>query len=638
MTSDNVEDLLDSAIELYQTRRLPDADALCRRILDIDPDDADTLNLHGAVLQDLGRIPDSLATLRRALAIDPDFAEAHANLARGLNAGGQSEAALEAARAALRLNPTLAEGWRQSAVAVQSAGRYAEALDALGHVAGGFPGSVTLCTDIAAAAQAAGDHAAVLTALDRVLAEAPDRVDALVNSGVAQIHLGDLDAALGRHRRAAALAPDDPGAAMALARTLHARTDAPGLLAVCEDLLRRFPSDLEAMTLQASALIWLGRFEDARLVCRSILATDPEHANARQHLISIRSAAAEGDDIARLTRRLDDPTLLVMERTTAGSAAAKALEQEGDYDGAFAAFQRVKDLDRAEAVAAGTAFRRADMTAYVDWALEVFTPELLARMRPLGNASDLPVFIVGMPRSGTSLIEQIAASHPAVHGAGERNDIMGIITRVGGNGKSPLLHWDAGRIRTETAAHIERLRALGGASTRVIDKLPDNIQLLGQIVSLFPQARIIVCGRDLRDVCLSCYTNHFRDTMNWTLDQEDCAFRALEVERLMAHWRRVLPRGQLLDVTYETVVGDLEAESRRLINFLGLPWDPACLEFHKTERVVTTASVWQVRQPLYDSSMGRWRRYETHIGPMLRMLARLPRYAPSTSSASVTIS
>ena len=155
---------------------------------------------------------------------------------------------------------------------------------------------------------------------------------------------------------------------------------------------------------------------------------------------------------------------------------------------------------------------------------------------------------------------------------------------------------------------------------RVIDKLPDNIQFLGQIHTLFPNARIIVCQRDPRDVCVSCYTTYFREGMDWTYDLEDCAFRALEIERLLSHWRTILPGNRLLEIRYEELVPNLEAESRRLFTFLNLPWDPAVLDFHKTERAVRTASMWQVRQPLYDSSMGRWRKYEAHLGPMLALL------------------
>ena len=229
-----------------------------------------------------------------------------------------------------------------------------------------------------------------------------------------------------------------------------------------------------------------------------------------------------------------------------------------------------------------------------------------------------------MPRSGTSLVEQIAASHRLVHGAGERKDIAGILSTLGGGkmGKLPST-WDPASVRREAAEHVRKLHHLSGGAARVIDKLPLNIVVLGQIAVLFPGARIVVCRRDPRDVSLSCFFQYFQeDAMPWTDSLEDCGFRSQEIDRLMTHWREVLPL-PILEIEYEALVGNLEAESRRLIDFLGLDWDPACLSFHKTERTVMTASLWQVRQPLYASSVGRWRHYRRHLGPLLRELKGL---------------
>lgn len=166
-----------------------------------------------------------------------------------------------------------------------------------------------------------------------------------------------------------------------------------------------------------------------------------------------------------------------------------------------------------------------------------------------------------------------------------------------------------------------------GGRARVTDKLPDNSILLGVIAALFPAARVIYCQRDLRDVCLSCYFTLFGEPLLWSYDLTDCALRALEIERLMAHWRRVLPLSILtvkyeafLTVKYEALVNAPEAESRRLIDFLGLDWEPACLDFHRTQRPVLTASSWQVRQPLFTRSVGRWRHYEQHLGPLQEVL------------------
>ena len=233
----------------------------------------------------------------------------------------------------------------------------------------------------------------------------------------------------------------------------------------------------------------------------------------------------------------------------------------------------------------------------------------------------MPVFIVGMPRSGTSLVEQIAASHSRVFAGGERPEINAIVETLAAHSRGrQVANWDAAFARQLADRHVALLQALGGGAARVIDKLPDNIFSLWLIAVLFPAARIILCQRDLRDVCLSCYFHRFSTGQLFAYDLADCGRRALEIERLATHWLRVLPL-EMLVIDYEELVADPEGESRRLIEFLGLDWEPACLDFHKTERPVFTASGWQVRQPLFTRSIGRWRHYQRYLGPLLEVLA-----------------
>ena len=185
----------------------------------------------------------------------------------------------------------------------------------------------------------------------------------------------------------------------------------------------------------------------------------------------------------------------------------------------------------------------------------------------------------------------------------------------------PIKEWDAAFARQLADQHVAHLRALGNGALRVIDKMPDNIFFLWVIAAMFPSARVILCQRDPRDICLSCYFHKFTEGHPYAYDLSDCGLRALEVERLSTHWLRVLPL-EMLAIDYEELVADLEGESRRLIEFLGLDWEPACLDFHRTERPVFTASSWQVRQPLYTRSVGRRRSYERHLGPLLDVLAQ----------------
>jgi hypothetical protein len=286
----------------------------------------------------------------------------------------------------------------------------------------------------------------------------------------------------------------------------------------------------------------------------------------------------------------------------------------------IAHFDKANALLKASRAAQGERFESAGFSRWIDKIISKFSAQCFLERREWGESSELPVFIVGMPRSGTSLLEQIVASHHQVFGAGERKDIGRICLKLGEGNMTAVEKWTEQTARKAAKEHLEHLQLIGGDAARVIDKMPDNVQTLGQIAILFPGARVIFCRRDARDNCLSCYFQWLTDAGNvFTNDLADCGQRYLGIERLIHHWQSVLPI-RMLEVHYEELVSDLEGQSRRLIDFLGLPWDSRCLEFHKTKRPVLTASVWQVRQPIYNSSVGRWRHYEKHLGPLRGVL------------------
>ncbi len=304
-------------------------------------------------------------------------------------------------------------------------------------------------------------------------------------------------------------------------------------------------------------------------------------------------------------------------------ALGNLLDKAGDYDAAFGRFATANRLARTLRDAEGKGFDRTLVQRQIDTLIAGYTPAIFAAPNPVAIPSDLPVFVVGMPRSGTTLTEQILASHALVAGAGELPDIGRMAAMLGADSVAPSMAWrDPTAARREAEAYLALLQKLGGDAARVTDKMPDNIVWLGLIARLYPGARVVICRRDPRDVGVSCYFQSFGAGLGWSNDLADCAFRIQEVERLWRHWQTVLPL-RILELQYEALIADLEGESRRLIDFIGLPWDPSCLAFHETERPVVTASLWQVRQPLYSSSVGRWRHYRRHLGPLLEGLAGL---------------
>jgi hypothetical protein len=252
--------------------------------------------------------------------------------------------------------------------------------------------------------------------------------------------------------------------------------------------------------------------------------------------------------------------------------------------------------------------------------------EFLAARRDWGIADPRPVFVVGLPRSGTTLVEQVLASHSEIHGAGELNDVDRLFQSLPELTARPdLSAFDAlallARESAQTAAHryLERLETLAPPTARrVVDKMVDNYRMIGLIALLWPSARVIVCRRDLRDVAVSCWLNGFQN-LPWSNHWYHIARRFADYHRLMEHWRKIKPI-PWIEVEYESFVSDIETGVRQLIDFLGLEWDPACLEFHRGRRTVRTASLVQVRQPAHTRSIGRWRHYRTEVAPLRKLL------------------
>ena len=245
-----------------------------------------------------------------------------------------------------------------------------------------------------------------------------------------------------------------------------------------------------------------------------------------------------------------------------------------------------------------------------------FTPAVMDRFKGAGVASQRPIFVIGMPRSGTTLIEQILASHPDVYGAGELQALNQAVTRAG-SFPYDLANWSVSNLAQVAGDYLEQINRLAPNALRVIDKLPGNFLYAGLIPLLLPGARIIHCRRDPVDTCLSCYSKSFAGEQLFAYQLDELGQFYRDYQMLMAQLRQILPPDQFIEVDYEAVVDDLEGQARRLIDFIDLPWNDACLAFHETRRMIRTASVAQVRQPIYTSSKGRWHQHAAHLAPLL---------------------
>jgi tetratricopeptide (TPR) repeat protein len=387
------------------------------------------------------------------------------------------------------------------------------------------------------------------------------------------------------------------------------------------------PESPDAQLLRARIHEQRGELEQAEAAYRLAIRVHPERTRAACLLTRLLGSRLPDADLAEMEKRLDTPLFDDM-RAGLLFALASVMDAKGDYTRA-AGYAR-----EANAISLKLGNRRdpyvpALHRQFVDGVIRVFTPDFFARMAGAGLDTDRPIFVFGLPRSGTTLVEQILASHPQVHGAGELQlgyqsfmAIPAALSRAG----DPLAcaaDLNAAAVRRLAEQHLAWLAARDNqGSRRIVDKMPSNYLYLGLLTAMFPRAAFIHCRRELRDVAVSCWLTEFQ-WLQWTNDFEHIATRFQEYLRLMEHWRRVLPV-KVHQVDYESLVADLEPAARRLVEACGLPWDPACLEFHRSHRPVRTASALQVRKPIYRQSVGRWKHYEHELA---ELFARLPGFA-----------
>jgi tetratricopeptide (TPR) repeat protein len=364
-----------------------------------------------------------------------------------------------------------------------------------------------------------------------------------------------------------------------------------------------------------------GKFDEAMMHYAGAIASRPDYREAHYNRAEVKTFHHGDADMAALEELAASNNAPANKALYVHFALAKAFEDTGDYARAFQHLCKGNALKRRQ-----TGYDEPRELGFFRRVSRVLDANLFDRFQGQGDPSSVPIFVVGMPRSGSSLIEQILASHPQIHGGGELQALETAAASVLKAGDSPVRYpecvpaLDGVTLRCIAQSYMARLPALADGKVRIVNKLPGNFLHIGLIRLILPNARIVHTTRDPIDTCVSCYSKLFTSGLNFTYDLADLGRYFRGYRELMTHWRSVLPPGAVLDVSYEDVVDDLEGQARRLIDYCGLPWNDRCVAFHKTSRRVATASAVQVRQPLFRSSLQRWRKYEASLAPLLREL------------------
>ena len=448
----------------------------------------------------------------------------------------------------------------------------------------------------------------------------PDYAEAHCNFGIALKDLGRTEEAIPPLERAVELAPDFGGAYSNLGNALHALGRPDAAMRAYDKAVALAPKDLSVRLNRAITRQDLGDLGRAQSDLHEVLRLRPQHGEAWRLLSGLkRFTSGEDKDIKDMSQALHAETIAESEALHLHFGLGKALSDVGESDSAFEHFDKANTIYRGS-----YDYDIAKDAAYFETIKEIFSAEFLSDRSGWGCESERPIFIVGMMRSGSSLVEQILASHPQVVGFGELQELDRLTRRdearpVGVDFPGSVLAFDRERTNHLGAAYIQALSQRAGAAERTTDKMPGNFQYVGLIRLLLPQATIIHSVRNPVDTCLSCFRNYFAGFQPFAYDLAELGHYYRLYQGLMDHWRSVVPN-QLHDICYEELVSNPEAQICRLLEICGLDWDDQCLEFHQTKRSVRTASAAQIRRPIYTSSVETWRKFESHLGPLLENL------------------
>lgn len=595
---------------LREMGRLKESEEKCAKAVELSPKNPEALNNLGNALRDQGKLSEAIDAYTRATNEKPDYYEAHGNLSIAYADDNRFEPAAISAKYAVAFKPDFVDGYSNLSKALLALAEYEQAHAAAQkaiHLEPAKAGPYLDLADILLRLDRLDDSEA---AMQEAISREPDSARFYMKLSEIYDRKNDMEKALEAVDKALDMSPDMALLWLRKGLVHYINSDLEKGIEYIDKALQLSPGWPIALQHKAEMLISLNRNDEAEKIVRKILEKNKDIPSTFSTLISLKKVESEDDP--------DFQDMLKLEETAHKYgkeiecvfhyAVSNAYEQMKKFDKAFEHMKKANELKAATLPKAR--HKEVDMHLAIK---QKYTPEFIKSLQGHGYESDVPIFIVGMPRSGTTLTEQIISSHPDVYGAGELADI-GKVQKMSRSHEN----MDIAALGEE---YIRRMRAYDrtGVAKKITDKMPANYMYLGFIVSILPNAKIIHCRRNPIDTCLSCYKQNFARGQYWSYDLEEMGDQYLKYLDLMEYWREVLP-GRFLEINYEDTVGNFEEQARKLIDYVGLEWDDACLEPHKQKRTVLTASKAQVTKPVYKTSVDKWKRYEKGLQPLVERL------------------
>jgi tetratricopeptide (TPR) repeat protein len=606
-----------------QRGNLDEADAALSKAIELDPSTAQAHSNLGIVHFDRKEFEEAAASYERAIALQPDFPEAHNNLGNAYRALDRREDAIACYQRAVGQRDGYAEAYNNMATALRDGQDFESAEHAYRKAITLKPNYMEPYNNLAMMLSYLERSDEALRILGDALRIDEKHVGTLLSVARVQLKRGSHAVAIQAAEMASGIDPEDYEPYLTLGEIHHEMDDPQTALTYLDRAIELDKNEAgEPYSFRGVVLKSLGRLDEARASVRKALDINPKLYSAYANLNDLETFGADHDLLAKMQDILaeaDDPEAerYISIHFTLG----KALEDSKDYQKALEHYLTGTRLRRAQ-----LKYDEPETMKFFDDIKAAFPAEIFKNRPFAGHPSDMPLFIVGMPRSGSTLVEQVISSHPKAFGAGEIKLLHRSLGML--RDRFPSIPKFPAMVAAMEPAHYQQvadiyandIQSRADGALRVTDKLLTNFFFIGLINLLFPNAKIVHTRRNPVDTCLSAFTKLFKDDMPHSYEFGELGRYYLKYEEMMAHWEAVLPPGVMMTVDYESVTEDLEGSARALIKHTGLEWDPACLAFHKSSRPVKTASVAQVRRPIYTTSVERWRRYGDRLQPLLDAL------------------